>query len=138
VNFGRVAAAAIVTWVVYLGLSPLVNNVLLADLYARHVQVFRPQAEMNVTLGLGAALAGFFVFGYAYAKGYEGGTGALEGLRFGVIVGLLLAAFSVTWNYVVLPVSGSLAAAWIVDVIVEMAIYGAVVGLVYKPHGGGK
>lgn len=137
-NFGRVAAAALAAWVVYLGVSPLVNNVLLADLYAQHARVFRPQAEMNVALGLAAALAGFFVFAYAYAKGYEGGAGVVEGLRFGVVVGLLLAAFSVAWNYVVLPVSGALAAAWIVDVIVEMAIYGAVVGLVYRPRGGRK
>jgi hypothetical protein len=138
VNFGRVAAAALAAWVVYLGVSPLVNNVLLADLYAQHARVFRPQAEMNVAFGLAAALVGFFVFAYAYAKGYEGGAGMVEGLRFGVVVGLLLAAFSVAWNYVVLPVSGALAAAWIVDVIVEMAIYGAVVGLVYKPRGGRK
>jgi len=138
VNFGRVAAAALVGWVVYLGLSPLVNNVLLADLYARHARVFRPQDEMQVAFGLGATLLGFFVFAYAYAKGYEGGAGAVEGLRFGVVVGLLLATFSVAWNYVVLPVSGTLAAAWIVDVIVEMAIYGAVVGLIYKPHRGRK
>ncbi|MFO7693932.1 MAG: hypothetical protein R6V57_12660 [Vicinamibacterales bacterium] len=137
-NFGRVAAAAIVAWVVYLGLSPLVNNVLLADLYAQHARVFRPQAEMNVAFGLASALAGFFVFAYAYAKGYEGSAGVVEGLRYGVVVGLLLAAFSVAWNYVVLPVSGALAAAWIVDVIVEMAIYGAVVGLVYQPRGGRK
>lgn len=137
-NFGRVAAAALAAWVVYLGVGPLVNNVLLADLYAQHARVFRPQAEMNVAFGLAAALAGFFVFAYAYAKGYEGGAGVVEGLRFGVVVGLLLAAFSVAWNYVVLPVSGALAAAWIVDVIVEMAIYGAVVGLVYKPRGGRK
>jgi hypothetical protein len=138
VNFGRVAAAALAAWVVYLGVGPLVNNVLLADLYAQHARVFRPQAEMNVAFGLAAALAGFFVFAYAYAKGYEGGAGVVEGLRFGVVVGLLLAAFSVAWNYVVLPVSGALAAAWIVDVIVEMAIYGAVVGLVYRPRGGRK
>ena len=137
-NFGRVAAAALAAWVVYLGVGPLVNNVLLADLYAQHARVFRPQAEMNVAFGLAAALAGFFVFAYAYAKGYEGGAGVVEGLRYGVVVGLLLAAFSVAWNYVVLPVSGALAAAWIVDVIVEMAIYGAVVGLVYKPRGGRK
>ncbi len=137
-NFGRVAAAALAAWVVYLGVSPLVNNVLLADLYAQHARVFRPQAEMNVAFGLGASLAGFFVFAYAYAKGYEGGAGVVEGLRYGVVVGLLLAAFSVAWNYVVLPVSGALAAAWIVDVIVEMAIYGAVVGLVYRPRGGRK
>jgi len=138
VNFGRVAAGALVGWIVYLGLSPLVNNVLLADLYAQHARVFRPQSEMNPAFGLGATLVGFFVFAYAYAKGYEGGKGAVEGLRYGVIVGLLLATFSVAWNYVVLPVSGTLAAAWIVDVIVEMAIYGAVVGLIYKPHGGRK
>jgi phosphotransferase system glucose/maltose/N-acetylglucosamine-specific IIC component len=138
VNFGRVAAAALVAWIAYLAISPLVNNVLMADLYAQHARVFRPRAEMNVAFGLAATLLGFFVFAYAYAKGYEGGAGAVEGLRYGVIVGLLLATFSVAWNYVVLPVSGALAAAWIVDAIVEMAIYGAVVGLIYKPHGGRK
>ncbi len=137
-NLGRVAAAALVGWVVYLGVSPLANNLLLADLYARHAGVFRPRAEMNLVVGLGATLAGFFVFAYGYAKGYEGGPGALEGLRYGVVVGLLLACFSVAWNYVVLPVSGALAAAWVVDVIAEMAIYGAVVGLVYKPVSGRK
>jgi len=138
VNFGRVAAAAIVAWLVYLVLSPLVNNVFLADLYTRHAAVFRPQAEMNLVLGLGASLVGYFVFAYAYAKGYEGGNGAVEGLRFGVVVGLLLSCFAVVWNYVVLPVSGSLAVAWVVDTLVEMALYGVVVGLVYKPIAGRK
>jgi hypothetical protein len=138
VNLGRVAASALVGWIVYLGVSPLANNLLLADLYARHAGVFRPQAEMNLVLGLGATLAGFFVFAYAYAKGYEGGPGALEGLRFGVVVGLLLVCFSVAWNYVVLPVSGALGAAWVVDAIAEMAIYGTVVGLVYTPVSGRK
>lgn len=137
-NFGRVSGSALVAWLAYLGLSPLVNNVLLAELYSQHARVFRPQAEMNLVFGLGATLIGFFVFAYAYAKGYEGGRGAVEGLRYGVVVGLMLACFAVAWNYVVLPVSGALAAAWIVDVIVEMAIYGVLVGLVYKPIAGRK
>jgi hypothetical protein len=131
-NFARVAAAAVVAWFAYLVLSPLANNVLLADLYARHASVFRPPDQMNLELGFAASLAGFFVFAYAYAKGYEGGAGAMEGLRFGVVVGLLLSAFAITWNYVVLPLSGALAIAWIVDTIAEMAIYGVVVGLVYR------
>ena len=63
-NLGRVAASALVGWIVYLGVSPLANNLLLADLYARHAGVFRPQAEMNLVVGLGATLAGFFVFAY--------------------------------------------------------------------------
>jgi hypothetical protein len=133
-NFARVAAAAVTAWIVYLGVSFVVNSVVLVDLYAQHARVFRPAAEMNLAFGFGATLIGFFVFAYAYAKGYEGGAGAVEGLRYGVVVGLLLACFAVAWNYVVLPVSGALAAAWIVDTIVEMAIYGVVVGLIYKPH----
>ena len=137
-NFGRMAVSAVVAWFAYLLLSPLVNNVLLAELYAAHGPVFRPQGEMNLVLGLGVQLIGFFVFAYAYAKGYEGGNGALEGLRFGVVVGLLLSCFAVTWNYVVLPVSGALAVAWVVDALVEMAIYGVVVGLIYRPIAGRK
>jgi hypothetical protein len=138
VNFGRIAVAAVVAWFAYLLLSPLVNNVLLSDLYAAHTSIFRAPGDMNLVLGLGAALAGFFVFAYAYAKGYEGGVGAAEGLRFGVVVGLLLSCFAVAWNYVVLPVSGALGAAWIVDTLVEMAIYGVVVGLIYRPVAGRK
>ena len=137
-NFGRVAVSAVVAWFAYLLLSPLVNAVLLAELYAAHGAVFRPQGEMNLVLGLGVQLIGFFVFAYAYAKGYEGGHGALEGLRFGVVVGLLLSCFAVTWNYVVLPVSGALGVAWVVDMMVEMAIYGVVVGLIYRPIAGRK
>jgi hypothetical protein len=133
VNFGRVAASAVVAWIAFLVINPAVNNVLLGDLYAQHAAVFRPQNEMNLVVGLGAPLLGFFVFSYAYAKGYEGGRGAIEGLRYGVVVGLMLACFAVVWNYVVLPVSARLAVAWIVDTIAEMAIYGAIVGLIYKP-----
>jgi hypothetical protein len=132
-NFGRVAAAAVIAWFVYLGLSPLVNNVLLADLYAQHASVFRPADQMNLVVGFAASLVGFFVFAYAYARGYEGGNRAMEGLRFGVVVGLLLGCFAIVWNYVVLPISGLLALAWVVDTIVEMGIYGVVVGLIYKP-----
>jgi hypothetical protein len=132
-NFGRVAAAAVIAWLVYMGLSPLVNNALLADLYAQHPGVFRTAGQMNLVVGFAASLVGFFVFAYAYARGYEGGNRAMEGLRFGVVVGLLVGCFAIVWNYVVLPISGLLALAWVVDTIVEMGIYGVVVGLVYKP-----
>jgi phosphotransferase system glucose/maltose/N-acetylglucosamine-specific IIC component len=132
-HYGRVVAAAVVAWLAYLVVSPIANNVLLADLYARHAAVFRPADQMNLVLGFAASAVGFLVFSYAYAKGYEGGAGAAEGLRFGVIVGLLLSCFAVVWNYVVLPLSGVLALAWVADTIAEMGIYGVIVGLIYRP-----
>jgi len=132
-DFQRMALAAVAAWVVFLGVTTLVSPVLMGDLYARHASLLRATSEQTTTVGFGAALFGFFAFAYAYAKGYEGGAGPAEGLRFGVLVGLLLAAFAMAWAYVLLPISGWFALALVVDTIVEMALYGVVVGLIYRP-----
>lgn len=136
-DFGRVAAAAIAAWVAFLVISSFVSPVLLEEFYREHGALFRLAADQHLALGFGVGLLGFFVFAYAYAKGYEGGGSAVEGLRFGVIVGLLLACFSVAWAYVLTPMSGGFAVALVIDTIVEMALYGVLVGLVYRPRQSG-
>jgi hypothetical protein len=133
-NHPRVALAAVVAWVVSVVVGYFVNAYLLMDLYARHEALFRPQVEVNVFLGFGAQLLGFFAFAYMYAKGYEGTSGLQEGLRFGVLVGLLIFGFASAWNYAVLRVSDALGMAWMIDGLVEMSLYGLVVGLVYRPR----
>lgn len=134
-NFPRVALAAIAAWVLYLGVSFVVHGVLLKDTYMQYVGVMRPEAQANAILPIGFcfALVGFFAFAYAYARGYEGGNGVQEGLRFGVLVGILLCAFGSIWDYMMWPISAGLLTAWLVDFIVEFAIYGMVVGLIYRP-----
>ncbi|MGH9373585.1 MAG: hypothetical protein ACRD15_18860, partial [Vicinamibacterales bacterium] len=98
-NFARVAMAAVASWIVYLGVSFLVHAVLLRDIYMQHAAAMRPEAEAGaiLPLGFGFALVGFFAFAYAYAKGYEGG-GAQEGIRYGVLVGILLCCFGTIWG----------------------------------------
>jgi hypothetical protein len=134
-NFARVALAAVIAWVVYLGVSFVVHAVLLKDIYMQHASAMRPEAEASAILPIGFAFAliGFFAFAYAYAKGYEGGSGAQEGLRFGVLIGIVLCCFGSIWDYMVWPVSPTLAALWMVDFLVEFALYGLIVGVVYKP-----
>ena len=134
-NFPRVALAAVATWVAYLGVSFFVHAVLLKDIYLQHAGAMRPQAEVNAILpiGFGFALVGFFAFAYAYAKGYEGGSGMQEGLRFGVLVGILFCCFGAIWNYMVWPVAPRLAILWMVDFILEFALYGSLVGAIYRP-----
>jgi hypothetical protein len=134
-NLPRVAASAVVAWVLYLGVSYLVHTVLLRDLYLQHAAVLRPEAEANGILPVGFlfALVGFFAFAYAYAKGYEGGHGAQEGLRYGVLVGILICCFATIWNYMAFPIDRRLLLAWCLDYIVEFAIYGMVVGAIYRP-----
>ena len=133
-NYPRLALAAVVAWIVSVGLAVLVHGVLLADLYTAHAPLFRAGADMDLGLGFGAQLFGFFVFAYMYAKGYEGTSGPQEGLRFGVLIGLLLIGFGVVWSYALMPVSGRLGLAWAVDAVVEMAIYGVIVGVIYRPR----
>jgi hypothetical protein len=135
-NFPRVALAAITAWIIYFLVSFVVHNFVLAGLYQEHATLMRPQPEQLriLPVGLAMALVGFFAFAYAYAKGYEGGYGAQEGLRFGVLVGILICCFSVVFEYMAWPVSSRLFVAWLVEYIVEFAVYGSIVGWVYKPR----
>jgi hypothetical protein len=137
-NFPRVVLAALASWGAYVAVGFLVD-ILLSDLYAEHASLMRPAADRGalVPWGLGVSLLGFFAFAYAYAKGYEGGTGAQEGLRYGVLVGLMLVAFASIREFMTYPVSMGLLGARVIDFIVEFAVYGAIVGTIYRPaHSG--
>ncbi len=134
-NFPRIAMAAVAAWVLYMGMAFLVQGVLLRDLYMEYTAVMRPEADANAILPInfGMVLVGFFAFAYAYAKGYEGGSGLQEGLRFGVLLGIMLCTFVTIWQYMIWPAGPRLLAAWLIDYIVEFAMYGMVVGVIYKP-----
>ena len=136
-NLQRVAAAALVAWIVSIGIGFLVNEVLLIELIRANAAAMRPDAELmaKLPLGFGVLLVGFFAFAYAYARGYEGGNGIMEGIRFGVIAAFLVIGFGLIWMYVSYPISGVYTIALLVDAIVELALYGAIVGAIYKPAG---
>ena len=134
-NFVRVAIAAAAAWVVSIPVGYVVNEILLKDIYVANAGALRSEAAIQAGLPLGFVfmLVGFFIFAYAYAKGYEGGNGTMEGLRFGVIVALFVICFAHVWTYVVFPITGSMGMALMIDGILESALYGAIVGSVYKP-----
>ena len=132
-NFSRLAVAAFAAWVAFVIIGYVVHGVLLTDLYARQASALRPGGDVHSMYGFGAGLVGFFVFAYAYAKGYEGGQGTQEGMRFGVLVALMLICFGAVRAYVVFPISGGLAAVLAVDYVVEFVVYGMIVGAIYKP-----
>ena len=136
-NLARVAAAAVVAWIVSIAIGAFVNFVLFADLALANAAAMRPEADITANLPLGFAflLLGFFAFAYVYAKGYEGGNGVMEGVRFGLMAAVIIIGFGVIWQYIVFPISGAFAAAIVVDTFVEAAIYGAIVGAIYKPAG---
>jgi len=134
-NLSRVALAAIVAWIASFPFGYAVNDILLAGVTAPNLPVMRPIATImgNLPIGFAGTLIAFFVVAYMYAKGYEGGSGVAEGFRFGLMLGIIVAGFGVTWVYVTYPVTAVYGAAIVVAVIVELTIYGAIVGAIYKP-----
>ena len=136
-NFPRIALAAVSAWIVSLAVGFFVNDFLLADLVAANQAAMRSEAELAERLPVGFVflLVGFFAFAYAFAKGYEGTDGVTEGVRFGVLVGLVVLGFANVWQWVVYPVSNGMLFAAVISSIVQMALYGAIVGAIYKPLG---
>ena len=134
-NVGRLVAAAVVAWVVAIGMGYVVNEVLLAGLYEANAAAFRPEAAMMAKLpyGFGVMLVALLAFAFMYAKGYEGGNGVVEGLRFGALAGLVICGFGTVWFYVTIPITRELGFAMLADAIVEPAIYGAIIGAIYQP-----
>jgi hypothetical protein len=133
-NRARLALAALVSWVVYVGVNFLVHAVLLKNVYLQHASAMRPEVEASaiLPLGFGFALLGFFAFAYLYARSCQGG-GVGEGIQFGLLAGVILCCFATIWDYMVWPVSPTLAALWMVVNLVEFALYGAIVGVLYQP-----
>lgn len=138
-NLPRVALAGLLAWLAFCVIGYLANAVLMRELYEAHAAYMRPEAESNARLPLAFAvsLVGFLAFAYAYAKGYEGGKGPQEGLRFGVLVSVLLIGFALAWEYMMYPLSRTFLLIRVVDAVLEFAIYGTIVGAVYKPRPGG-
>ncbi|HEX6322283.1 MAG TPA: hypothetical protein VFZ36_01050 [Vicinamibacterales bacterium] len=135
-NFARVGLAALAAWAVYLALGFLIHEVMLADLWAalQRDGVARSAATGSglLPLGMGLALPGALAFAYTYAKGYEGGPGLQEGLRFGVLVGLMLVTFGLVWNYVTFRLPLQYLTSIAVATVIQFAAVGMVVGLIHR------
>jgi hypothetical protein len=134
-NYGRVLLAGLTGTVAYFVAGGLLAGLLFANEYKPYQAVYRSrEAVMNYfPLGIAGTFVAIVVLAAIYAKGYEGGRGALEGLRFGALIGLFIVFVVVGDEYVTLNIGGRLAAFMAVGRFIGWLITGMVIGLVYKP-----
>jgi membrane protease YdiL (CAAX protease family) len=84
-------------------------------------------------MGIAATFIAIIILAAIYAKGYEGGSGALEGLRFGALIGIFIVFAVVADEYVTLNIGARLAAFMALGRFIGWLVTGLVIGLVYKP-----
>jgi hypothetical protein len=132
-NYGRLAVAAVAAFVTDAVFGFVVYGSAMASQFAMFPGVYRPPSD---TSHLWALFVGLFIGAvaatYIYAKGYEGGSGASEGLRFGAAVGVFMAGYSALVSWAVLNITRALAYRLVAAALVEWLIVGLVIGLVYK------
>ena len=77
-------------------------------------------------------LVGMFVLVYMYAKGYEGGSGFNEGLRFGLLIAVFMTGFMSIGIWGTFNVDSRLAMLASVATFVEFVVDGIAIGVVYR------
>jgi hypothetical protein len=101
----------------------------------KYPAVFRPKEEMMkvMPIGLVATFISILVVAVLFAMMHQGGSGATEGVRFGVLIGIFVVCAFVLHNYVNLNIGLKLALGQAVAYFVQWTIIGIVIGLIYKP-----
>ena len=111
----------------------LLNGVLLKDIYAQTPNLWRTQTEMLSFFHwilIGQALI-VFAFVMLYVAGFAGG-GLVAGIRLGIL--LEIAAIGMRMGvYAVQPFPRKLLIYASIGGLIEMIIFGAIVGAIYKP-----
>jgi hypothetical protein len=135
-NYPRIVLAGVAAWVASIAVGYVNNDVRLFRLYQANAWAYRRAEDVRplVYYGLGAQLLACLAFAFAYAKGYEReGSGLGQGIRFGLLIAILIDGFATVWNVVTQPIAVRLGVLELVARVGEFGIYGAVVGLVYQP-----
>jgi hypothetical protein len=134
-NYSRLALAAIAATIVDGAYGYLVYGQVVGSEFGRYPNIYRPNDLQTAYLPLMfvGILFAMFVATYLYAKGYEGGGGMQEGMRFGVLVGLLMVGYVAGTNYATMRIGKKLALYFGLAQLVEWVVVGTVIGLVYKP-----
>jgi hypothetical protein len=111
----------------------LVNGVLLAADYQATPNVWRPDMARLMWVYHVLTLVESFFFTFIFGKGYEG-KGIMEGVRFGLYIGIWLSMSMAYGTYAMIAIPYSLAVKWFLLGIVQYVIMGTVAAAVYgKP-----
>jgi hypothetical protein len=134
-NYGRLVLAAVVATVVDGLYGFVVYGNIIGSEFARYPAIYRSTETQTAFLPLMLAgiLFTMLVAAYLYAKGYEGGSGMQEGMRFGVLVGLLMVGYVAGVNYAIMNIGKRMAAYYALAGLVEWTVVGIAIGSIYTP-----
>lgn len=132
INSARFVLCTVVLAIFTFVYQMVVHGHLLMPYYNATPALWRPETDMQqmfvwclvFKLVMGAVLTLLFTRNYEN-KGLE------EGVRFGFYIGLLMGVMTASW-FMILPISSTLAVAWLIDGIVYGILSGVVLAQFYR------
>ncbi|MGB7922954.1 MAG: DUF1761 domain-containing protein [Pyrinomonadaceae bacterium] len=136
-NYSRLGLAALGGTVAYFAFGFLVLWLVpvLINESRKYPAVYRSQEEMKTVMPIVfvATFIAIMVVAIIFAMIHQGGSGTMEGARFGVLIGIFAVCAFVLHNYVNLNIGLKLALGQAAAHFVQWTIVGIVIGLIYKP-----
>lgn len=132
VNIPRFLLSTLVGFLFIFGLDYLVHQNLLMDLYEQTASFWRAEESMTdfFPLMIARTLLLAAIPAYIYTRNHEG-KGIMEGLRFGIPLGLLFALF-MSSSYIWMPIPLELAIGWAISGLVTGLGLGVIYSVTYK------
>jgi hypothetical protein len=130
-NKKRLILAAIAVFLVYEITNPIIHGFILGKAYMALNDIWRTDMMSKMWIMHITNIIFSFLFVYIFSKGYEN-KGILEGVRFGIIIGLLITFIGIFNQYVVYPIPATLAIQWFIYGMVQFVIFGITTSLIYK------
>jgi hypothetical protein len=131
-NISRFVLALAAGFAFKFGFDFIVHQKILMDLYTQTQDLWRPHDDMSkclpIMLGFNLLLVG--IVGYIFTRNFEG-KGIMEGVRFGVPMGLLL-ALMMSSSYIWMPIPIELAMGWAASGLGLGLGLGIIFALLYK------
>jgi hypothetical protein len=135
-SYGRLALAALGAFVAYMAIGGIAFTVgpLRAE-FLNYPAVYRSQESMKGVMpyGMAAMYVAMLVLAVIYAMLYRGGSGVLEGARFGAMIGVFAVCAFVIHNHVNLNIGLRLTVGQAAAYLVEWIAAGIAIGLIYRP-----
>ncbi|HEY4320904.1 MAG TPA: hypothetical protein VGM77_06930 [Gemmatimonadales bacterium] len=135
-NYGPVALATLGGLVAYFVVGTAIFFLVpqLIDEARKFPAVFRPKESQmaGMPMMMIATLVAIFVVAVLYSMTYRGGSGLIEGARFGALVGAFVVCAFVVHNYVNLNFSRTLMRMQAVAYFVQWTAVGVAIGLIYR------
>ncbi|MBN1398977.1 MAG: hypothetical protein JXA06_13165 [Bacteroidetes bacterium] len=126
----KVLIGAAAAFVILETLDFLIHDVILASSYSATPEIWRPDMmDVMWVLHIVKIVTAFF-FALIFSKGYEG-KGTVEGIRYGLYVGVMMSVGMAYGTYTMIAISPLLAFQWFLFSVFEYIIAGIGVSLVY-------